>query len=114
MCEGGASGKAPTASMVQGDRGRSLSVPHHVSVKYNKNVSIFSVSIRFPPLTFTFFYAYGELLIVLLCQGGDHGKAPAASTVHGDRGQSPTRSRSVWGDCGNLPATTSHQVSVSS
>jgi len=74
----------------------------------------FSVSIRFPLLTFTFFCAYGELLIDLSCQGGDRGKAPTASTVQGDHGQSPTRSRSVGGDHGKLPATTPHQVSVSS
>ena len=75
---------------------------------------IFFVRIRFPLLTFTFFCAYGELLIDLSCQGGDRGKAPAASTVQGDCGQSPTRSRSVGGDHGNSPATTLHHLSISS
>ena len=75
---------------------------------------IFYVSIQFPLLTFTFFCAYGELLIDLLCQGGDRGNAPTSSTVQGDYGQSPTRSRLVGGDRGKSPATTLHQVSVSS
>ena len=75
--------------------------------------SILFASRRVGDIT-TFFCAYGELLIDLSCQGGDRGKAPAASMVHVDHGQSPTRSRSVGGDCGKSPATTPHQVSVSS
>ena len=67
---------------------------------------VFYVSIQFPLLTFAFFCAYGELLIDLSCQGGDRRKAPAASTVQGDCGQSPTRSRSVGGDRGSSLATT--------
>lgn len=42
----------------------------------------------------------------------DHGKEPVASTVQGDRGQSPTRTRSVRVDRGKSPATPPHQSSA--